>query len=185
MALLPLEAGAVKLTVAVPAVVPAATLTAFGAPGGVVTVSAVEPVTVPDVAVIVVDPGATAVAIPVVAIVAIDVLEEFQVTDDVRFWVELSEYVPVAVYCCVAFTAMLILAGVTIMDTRAGVATVSAVEPVTVPDVAVIVVDPGATAVAIPVDAIVAIDVLEELQTTEDVRFWVELSEYVPVAMYC
>jgi hypothetical protein len=74
---------------------------------------------------------------------------------------------------------MLWLAGVTAMDTRVGVpaCTASVVEPVTAPMVAVMVVDPTATAVAIPFDAMVAVDVLEEFQVTNAVRSMVELSE--------
>ena len=74
------------------------------------------------VAIIVADPLATAVATPVVAIVAIELADELQVTDDVRFWVELSEYVPVAVYCWVAPTVLLWLAGVTAIAVRCGAA---------------------------------------------------------------
>jgi hypothetical protein len=72
-------------------------------------------------AVIVVDPATTAVAIPVVAIVATVVLVELQVTVAVRSAVELSEYVPVAVNCWVAPTVLLGLAGVTAMDESVGV----------------------------------------------------------------
>jgi len=60
-----------------------------------VTVSAVAPETLPDVARIVVDPATTAVARPLdpaaLLIVATAVLEELQVTAAVRFCVELSE----------------------------------------------------------------------------------------------
>src|SRR5437879_4463427 len=56
----------------------------------------------PCVAVICVVPAATPVASPVRApIVAKAVLEEFQVTLVVMFFLELSLYVPVAVNCCV------------------------------------------------------------------------------------
>ncbi len=67
--------------------------------------------------------------------------------------------------------------------------TVSVAVPVTLPDVAVIVVEPVAPAVANPLelDALLmdAIVVLDELQVTVAVRFCVELSEYVPVAVNC
>lgn len=56
-----------------------------------VTPSVVLPETAPDVAVIVVDPAAAAVARPPVVMVATAVAEELQVTDDVRFWMEPSE----------------------------------------------------------------------------------------------
>ena len=60
-----------------------------------VTVSVVEPEMLPDVAVIVVVPAATEVAIPfdpaVLLMVATDSAEELQVTDVVMFFVLLSE----------------------------------------------------------------------------------------------
>jgi hypothetical protein len=80
---------------------------------------------------------------------------------------------------------MLRLAGVTVMEVSVGVATVIGVVPATAPEVAVMVVVPGATAVAMPLLEIVAIEEADELQVTDVVRFLVELSEYVPVAMYC
>jgi hypothetical protein len=80
----------------------------------------VVPAIVPYVDVIVVDPAATEVAIPLAVIVATEVLEELHVTEVVRFCVELLENVPVAVNCWVAPTAMLGVAGVTAMDTRVG-----------------------------------------------------------------
>ena len=55
-----------------------------------VTVSIVVPVLAPDAAVIVVAPTANAVAIPPFAMVAIDVFDEFQATEAVRSFVELS-----------------------------------------------------------------------------------------------
>jgi hypothetical protein len=74
----------------------------------------------PKVAVIVVGPGATEVANPfeptALLIVATDLDEESQVTDVVRFCVVLSEYVPVAVNCCVLPKAILGLAGVTSIE---------------------------------------------------------------------
>jgi len=62
-----------------------------------VTVKVVFPEIAPDVAVIVVEPGATAVASPDVLMVANVVFDDPQVTDAVMFRVLLSEYVPVAV----------------------------------------------------------------------------------------
>ncbi len=60
-----------------------------------VTVRVVLPETAPDVAVIVTDPAARDVARPLepaaLLIAAIAVFDEFQVTDAVRSWVELSE----------------------------------------------------------------------------------------------
>jgi hypothetical protein len=81
-----------------------------------VTVKVVDPEILPDVAVIVVVPPATPVARPLDEIVAVAVFDELQATDPVMFCVVLSEYVPVAVNCCVAPIKMLGLAGVTAME---------------------------------------------------------------------
>jgi hypothetical protein len=64
-----------------------------------VTVKVAVPDMLPDIALIVVVPAATAVAIPAFDILALLVSEEVQVTEAVIFCVELSEYVPVAVNC--------------------------------------------------------------------------------------
>ncbi len=149
--------------------------------------------TPPDVAVIVVEPAATEVASPfeptALLIAATDVADELQVTVVVRFCVEPSEYVPVAVNCWVAPSAMLELDGVIAKETSVADNTVSVVDPESVPDVAVIVAEPAATGVASPCEPavllMVATDVADELQVTDVVRTWVVLSENVPVAMNC
>jgi len=149
------------------------------------TVKAAEPDTFPDAAVIVVVPDATDVASPCEAaallIVATPVLEELHTTDAVRFWVVLSEYVPVAVNCWFVPLAIAGFAGVTAIETRVAGLTVRVVVPDTAPEVAVIVVVPDDTDVArpraAPVLLIVATLLLEELQVTVLVRFWVVLSE--------
>jgi hypothetical protein len=68
-----------------------------------VTVSVVDPETLPDAAVIVVVPAAADVANPLLPaallMVATPVEEELQVTVFVRFCVVLSEYVPTAANC--------------------------------------------------------------------------------------
>ncbi len=68
-----------------------------------VTVSAADPDTPPDTAVMVVVPGATAVASPfepaALLTDATPAVDEFQVTAAVRFCVVPSENVPVAVNC--------------------------------------------------------------------------------------
>ena len=68
------------------------------------TVNVVLPVIPLSVAEMLVLPALTAVASPALVMVATPVLEEAQVTELVRFWVLASEYVPVAVNCCVAPT---------------------------------------------------------------------------------
>lgn len=108
----------------------------------------------PDVALIVVEPAATPVATPEAAIVAMLVVLEDQVTDVVRFLVEPSLYVPVAVNCWVAPTEIDAEAGVTEMEVRVAVGveepsvTVSCELPDTPSSWALIVLVPADTAVA-------------------------------------
>jgi len=101
-----------------------------------VTVSCVLPVTDPKEALIVVVPADTPAAKPlvgaVVLMVAIPGVEDAQVTWDVRFCVLLSLYVPVAKNCTLVLAAMDGVAGVTAIETRAGI-TVTAKEPPMVP----------------------------------------------------
>jgi hypothetical protein len=153
------------------------------------TVSMVDPDMLPDVAVMVLVPAATEVARPfepvTLPIDATLVLEEFQATVSVRSCVVLSENVPVAVNCWVVPLAMLGLVGVIARDTSVAGFTVSVVEPDILPDDAVIVVVPAATAAAKPELLIVATPVLDEPQVTVVVRFCVVLSENVPVAVNC
>jgi hypothetical protein len=94
--------------------------------------------------------------------------------------------VPVAVNCCVAPFAIVGEAGVTAIDCRVAAVPVSvAVFDVTLLSVAVILVEPTPVIVARPVEAIVAAAVFEEDHVTCVVRFCVELSLYVPTALYC
>jgi hypothetical protein len=149
------------------------------------TVSVADPETLPDVAVIVVEPAAAEVARPsepaALLMVAAFSAEEYQVTDVVRSCVELSEKVPVAVNCWVVPCAMLGSVGVTDKDTRTADVTVSVVVPDTLPDIAVIVVEPAATEVDKPLEPaallMAAIYVADESQVTAVVRSCVELSE--------
>ena len=74
---------------------------------------------------------------------------------------------------------MLGFAGITLSDTKVAGVTVRTVDPETTPAAAVIVADPGLTAVASPLepDALLTEAVLaEEVQATAAVRFCVELS---------
>jgi hypothetical protein len=64
-----------------------------------VTVKVAEPLIAPEVAVMVVLPGAKLVASPPVLTVAIEVAEEVQVAVEVRVCVVPLLYVPVAVNC--------------------------------------------------------------------------------------
>jgi hypothetical protein len=84
------------------------------------TVKIVLPVMPLSVAEMVEVPRVAAVASPVVLIVATLVFDEAHVTEPVMFWVLLSEYVPVAVNCCVAPTWIVGVTGVTAMDCKVG-----------------------------------------------------------------
>jgi len=92
-------------------------VTAMETSAAAVTVRLAEPLTVPEVAVTVVEPVATPVATPLVETAAMPVGEVVHVTVLERFCVVLSEKVPVAVNCCVVPLAMELVAGVTAIDT--------------------------------------------------------------------
>lgn len=133
----------------------------------------------PDVALIFVEPIATAVASPLepaaLLIAATVGLDEIQVTNAVRFCVVPSEYVPMAVYGTAPPTVTVELIGVTAIETSVAEVTARLAEPEMRPDVAVIVVVPAATVLARPFDPamllMAATDSAEELQITDDVRF--------------
>jgi len=131
------------------------------------------------------EPAATPVARPLLATVAAVVLDEVQVTCVVIVWVVESEYVPVAVNCWVVPATLLAVAGVTAIEDRVAAVTVRAAVPVLPLKVAVMVTAPAALAVARPLLATVALVVLDEVQVTCVVIFWVVESEYVPVAVNC
>ena len=124
----------------------AAGVTAIDTSPGPVTVSAVEPCTEPEAAVIAVLPALIALSSPAALITATPIAEELQVTVPVRFCVLPSLYVPVAVNCYVAPTATGGFAGVTAMETSAGGPTVAVVEPHTEPAQALTVAEPAAKA---------------------------------------
>ena len=84
----------------------------------------------------IVDPLPTAVARPVLLIVATVVEEELHVAVLVRFCVVLSVKVPVAVNCSVFPMVMEGFAGVTAMDASVAGVTVNVVLPETEPEVA-------------------------------------------------
>jgi hypothetical protein len=81
-------------------------------------------------------PVATAVANPPAVIVTIPVFCELQVTELVRFCVELSEYAPVAVNCSEVPFAIERLVAVTAIETKVAEVTVRAADPLTFPEVA-------------------------------------------------
>ncbi len=80
-----------------------------------------------------------------------------------------------AVNCSVVPALIEGLAGVTAIDTKVAAVTVSAVEPLIEPEVAVIVVLPCAALVANPAAPIVATLVVPELHVTVPVKFCVVL----------
>src|SRR5262249_61080613 len=84
------------------------------------------------------------------------------------------------VNCWVGPLAMLGLAGVTAIDSRAAAVTVRVVDPLMLPIVALIFELPVPTAVARPAVEMVATEVVAEAQGTWPVRSSLALSHYVP-----
>jgi hypothetical protein len=80
---------------------------------------------------------------------------------------------PVAVNCWFMPVVIEGFVGVTAMDTSAAAVTVRMVDPLTVPELAAMVVVPTPFPVARPPLEMVATPVDEELQVTVLVRFWV------------
>jgi hypothetical protein len=99
--------------------------------GGGITASVVEPVIDPRDAVIRPELEATAVTSPAELSGAPKELFVDHVTKAVSGCVEASEYVPVAVICCVLPHAMDPFAGVTAMETSTAGVTVKVAEPLT------------------------------------------------------
>jgi hypothetical protein len=90
------------------------------------TVNPVDPVTLPEVALMLAVPGVVAVASPALLIETIDGLADDQLTAVVRSFVLPSLYVPVALNCCVCPFATTGFAGVTAMLASVGGAAVTA-----------------------------------------------------------
>ena len=122
-------------------------------------------------------------------IVATPAVVVFQVANEVRSCVVLSENVPVAVNCCVEPVVREQRGGVTAIEINIAGVTVKRVDPDLPPTVAVMVVDPTATGVANPFEPpallMAATDAADEPQVTAVVKLCVEPSEYVPVAVNC
>lgn len=132
-----------------------------------VTVTVVESLMEPEVAVTVAEATAAPVTSPPPVIAAVLVLEELQATKLVRLFVLPSVNVPVAVNCCVVPKAIDGLAGVMAIEISAGGFTVSVVDPMMLPKVAVMVVSPVATVFASPAAETVATPGAEDDQVTE------------------
>jgi hypothetical protein len=145
------------------------------------TVKLMDPLTEPAVAVIVVEPAAAAVANPEPLIVATDGLLEVQFTA-ANACVLPSLKVPVAVNCWLVPAAMVLSGAETVIETRLADKTFSVAVSETAPTLAVIVVVPADTAVAMPLLSTVATAGEDEFQVTV-VRSWVVPSLKVPVAM--
>ena len=106
------------------------------------TVRLVDPETAPAIAEIVVEPTCALMASPAALIDAMDVEEDDHNTALLMSSVLPFVYVPVATNCWEVPSAMDDDAGVTAIAVKAGAVTVRLVDPLTVPDVAVIVVVP-------------------------------------------
>src|SRR5580704_14625666 len=120
----------------------------------------------PEFAVILVIPVACAVARPVLLIVATLVLDEFHVTSPVISVVVPSVNVPIALNCPVPSERIEALFGVTAIDARFAIVTLTLVVPLRLSNAAVRVTVPGATPVTSPVLETVASLVSEEDQST-------------------
>jgi hypothetical protein len=151
-----------------------------------VAVSVAEPLTEPNVAVIVAVPGSTLVASPIVEeMVATVGALELHCTLPVMSWVLPSLNVPVAVNCCVTPSGSVGIAGVTAIETRVADVTVTFAEPLIEAEVAVTPVPPIATLLAAPRLLTVAMLEFALLQVAVAVRSRVLPSLYVPVAANC
>jgi len=149
-----------------------------------VTVSVVELLTDPEVAVMVVFPRPALSAKPeTLSITATSGADELQVTEG-RSCVLPSLKTPVAVNCWPIPKAMLALDGVMTIEVRTAGMIVKVVDPLTPPVVAVMVTVPAARAVSIPPFVIVARVPSEDVQETT-ARFCVLPSLKVPVAVNC
>jgi hypothetical protein len=135
-----------------------------------VTVITTELVTDPEVAAIVVWPAEDEVARPLPSIVATAGVEDFQVTELVRFCAVPSLYDPVAVNAWVVPAGMFGLCGIMVMAVRIAGVTVSSDELTMEPALAVIVACPGDMPFASPPGATVATAAWEELQVTDGVK---------------
>src|SRR5947209_7279354 len=127
-----------------------------------VTVKVADPLIVPEVAVIVDDPAAIAVASPALT-VATAVDEDVHVAVLVRFCLLPLLYVPVAVNCLVLPAAIEAVVGDTEIEVSTAAVTVSVSVPLIDPKVAVMVAEPTATPFPSPVcGPTVATEVFDE-----------------------
>lgn len=130
------------------------------------TVKDVDPVLVPDVALINVVPTVMPVAIPGETTVAIVVLFELQVTVSLISRLVPSEKAPMATKACVKPVGTEGVKGVTEIESSVAEPTVKVAVPDLSPDVAVIIAFPAETLVTKPVESTVAMEVLLDVQVT-------------------
>ena len=148
------------------------------------TVRPVEPLIVPNAAVIVVLPVATLVTVPVLPILATVGFDELHNTEPEMSCVLLSLKEPVAVNCLLVPVAMDELAGVTVIDSKLAPVTVREAVPLMDPLAAVIVVVPVPTLVATPVESTVATALAEDDQVTDGNGCVLPSSKF-PTALNC
>jgi hypothetical protein len=146
-------------------------------------------VTVPKLALILIAAlfAASTVAKPELLMLTAAGTDDTQVTDDVTFDVVPSLYVAVAVYCWVALSARVTLAGERLMDFKSGGTVIVAAGEATEPSLAFILIvfcAPLMT-VARPLLLIVTRAAFDVVHVTDDVIFAVVPLLYVPVAAYC
>lgn len=152
---------------------------------GGTTLTPVDPMTLPDVAMIFALPTLTACARPELPIVIVAGTLELQVTDDVRLLELPSLKFPSALNCCDVPFGSDAPIGLTAIESKIAELTVSFVEPLMLPDAALMVVLPWAIAVANPPALIVATAAVEEVQVTALVTSCMLPSLKVPAAANC
>jgi hypothetical protein len=144
---------------------------------GEATVRTLDPVTDPDVAMMLVVPAVKPTAKPAALTVPILGADEPHATEALRSLVVLSLYVPVAANCCVSPLATEALDGVTASAIKMAVVTLNWADPLVVPEVAVIALVPLLKPDAKPDELIEATAVDDDFHATKLVRFLVLESE--------
>jgi len=136
-----------------------------------------DPLTEPELTLIVVVPALRVLASPAVIalslIVATEAVAELQCPPAFRFCVVPSENVPVAVNGWVVPRAIVAVGGLTAIETSVAAVTVSSLDPLTAPKVAEMFAVPCAALVAKPAELIVAVAGVPDDQGAVLVRFWV------------
>ncbi len=144
----------------------------------VMTVIVVELEKFPKVAPIVVDPADHADARPEALMVATPEFDEVQDTVLVRFCLDPSEYLPLAVNCCVARAMTVGFTGLTTIESSTGAVTANCAVPLTeLRDAVMVTGPPAATPLASPLLDIVAMLVFDEDHVTKELTVWFEPSE--------